>query len=284
MSDTTVLVTGATGFVGRNFVGALAKRDVTIRAVVRQGTAERLPSLPRLEIIETPDVFAQDADWWAEACAGAERIAHLAWIATPGIYLTAPENLDCLTGTLALAKGAVKAEVRKVLGVGTCFEYDVDARIMAANTPLRPITPYAGAKAATFHSLSQWLPTFGVSFAWGRIFNLYGKGEHPDRLAPYLQETLASGKRADLTSGKQIRDFLDVEQGVELLMDALFGDMAGAFNVCSGRPQTVRQFAESIADQYGRRDLLNFGVRPDNLVDPLCVVGLPGQQGTGGDQ
>jgi dTDP-6-deoxy-L-talose 4-dehydrogenase (NAD+) len=37
---------------------------------------------------------------------------------------------------------------------------------------------------------------------------------------------------------------------------------------------TVRELAERIADEYGRRDLLRFGARPDNLVDPPCVVGV----------
>jgi dTDP-6-deoxy-L-talose 4-dehydrogenase (NAD+) len=32
--------------------------------------------------------------------------------------------------------------------------------------------------------------------------------------------------------------------------------------------------AEQIADEYGRRDLLRFGVRPDNPIDPPCVIGV----------
>ena len=209
MSAERILVTGGTGFVGRHFISALAGRGVMIRAVVRTGSASRLPSAPDMEVIETPDLFGESANWWAENCDGITRVAHIAWIATPGIYLTAPENLDCLAGTLALATGASKAGVSKFLGVGTCFEYDVNAFMLATDTPLRPTTPYAGAKAAAFQALSQWLPAQGVAFAWGRLFYLYGEGEHPNRLVPYLHKTLAAGQRADLTSGRQLRDFLD---------------------------------------------------------------------------
>jgi nucleoside-diphosphate-sugar epimerase len=157
----------------------------------------------------------------------------------------------------------------------------VDARVLGIDTPLRPTTPYAAAKAAAFLALSQWLPAEGVGFAWGRLFYLYGEGEHPKRLVPYLETTLAAGQRAALTNGRQIRDFLDVKVGAAMLLDGLFGDTQGAFNVCSGVPISVRQLAESIAERFGASDLLEFGARPENLVDPVCVIGLPGQQTSG---
>ena len=78
-----------------------------------------------------------------------------------------------------------------------------------------------------------------------------------------------------MTSGKQIRDFLDVSEAGRMIADIALGVKCGAINVCSGVPITVRQLAEQIADTYDRHDLLKFGVRPDNIVDPPCVVGIP---------
>ena len=249
-----------------------------MRAVIRTASASRLPDgLDNVDVHESDDLFAETAAWWETVCDGIGRVVHLAWIATPGCYLTAPENLDCLEGTLALAKGAARAGVAKFLGIGTCFEYDLSGGVLSIETPLRPATPYAGAKAAAFQALSQWLPAQGVAFLWARLFYLYGEGEAPRRLVPYLRGQLAAGERADLSSGRQIRDFLDVREAAALLINALYSDAEGAFNLCSGVPITVRQLAERIAEEYGQRDLLNFGARPDNLVDPVCVLGLPGQ-------
>lgn len=277
-AESRVLVTGGTGFVGRQVLRALAERRIPLRAVIRTATAARLPDgIGDLDVLETDDLFAETAAWWETACKGIGKVVHLAWVATPGTYLTAPENLDCLSGTLALAKGAARAGVERFLGVGTCFEYDLGERVLSVETPLRPTTPYAGAKAAAFQALSQWLPAQGISFLWARLFYLYGEGEDPRRLVPYLRKQLAAGLRADLTSGRQIRDFLDVREAAKQLVDALYSDAGGAYNLCSGVPVTVRQLAERIAGEYGRSDLLNFRARPDNLVDPACVLGLPGQ-------
>jgi nucleoside-diphosphate-sugar epimerase len=278
MTQGRVLLTGATGFVGGHVLRALAEIGVPVRAVIRSGSGARLPACPGdIEIVESGDLFSETPNWWVEVCEGVDCVAHLAWIATPGRYLIASENIDCLRGTLSLAKGAAEAKVRLFLGVGTCFEYDLSGGELSIANPLGPSTPYAGAKAAAFLSLSQWLPPQGVAFVWARLFYLYGEGEHPSRLVPYLRSQLAAGERVDLTSGRQIRDFLDVKDAAAKLVSLLNGDVTGAYNVCSGTPITVRALAECIAMEFGRPDLLNFGARPDNLVDPPFVLGLPGQ-------
>ena len=109
-----------------------------------------------------------------------------------------------------LRKAAAEAKVRRFVGIGTCFEYDLSAGHLSVETALRPSTPYAEAKAAAFAELSRLLPQQGVEFAWCRLFYLYGEGEDERRLVPYLRGKLMAGEPAELTSGKQIRDYLDV--------------------------------------------------------------------------
>lgn len=271
----TVLLTGAGGFVGRQALRALQARGASVRAVLREGKEKALAdSGDRVQIVATPDLFAEDAAWWANVCDGVDIVLHAAWYAEPGKYLQSPRNLDCLEGTLALARGAAQAGVRRLVGVGTCFEYDLADGELSIYTPLRPLTPYAGAKAAAFMALSQWLPAHDVEFAWCRLFYLYGENEDSRRLVPYLRAQLAAGEPAELTSGNQVRDFLDVAEAGRLLADAALGTLHGPVNICSGVPVTVRQLAERIADEYGRRDLLRFGARPDNLTDPPKVLGI----------
>ncbi|MBU3671730.1 MAG: hypothetical protein FGM43_04210 [Sinobacteraceae bacterium] len=85
-----------------------------------------------------------------------------------------------------------------------------------------------------------------------------------------------SGQPALLTSAQQIRDYLDVKEAAKLVVRTALGGTQGAVNVCSGIPITVREFAERIAAECGRPDLLRFGTRPDNAFDPPYVAGIPG--------
>jgi len=269
-----VLLTGATGFVGRQILRALTARGVTVRAVVRD--ARRLPAdVAVARAVSTADLFAESDDWWADACEGVDTVIHSAWYAEPGKYLQSPLNMACLRGSLALAAGAARARVRRFVGVGSCTEYDTRAGDLSVDTPLLPASPYAAAKVATWLGLSHWLPAQGVELAWCRLFYLYGEGEDERRLAAHLRSRLAAGEPAELTSGTQVRDFLDVRDAGRMIAEMALGARQGAVNICSGVPTTVRELAERIADEYGRRDLLRFGVRPDNLFDPPRVVGIP---------
>jgi nucleoside-diphosphate-sugar epimerase len=270
-----VLLTGATGFVGRQVLRILGDRGGLVRIVLREGKQSQLASLNSIEkIVTTPDLFAENVGWWVDACRDVETLIHVAWYAEPGKYLQSSKNLDCLIGTLQLGKGAALAGVKRFVGIGTCSEYDVAEGKLSVQTPLRPLTPYAGAKAAAFTALSRWLPEQGVEFAWCRLFYLYGPDEDERRLVPYLRAKLMAGEPAELTNGEQIRDYLDVQEAGRMIVETAFSREQGPVNICSGTPITVRQLAEQIADEYGRRDLLRFGARPDNLVEPPCVLGV----------
>lgn len=271
-----IILTGATGFVGRQVTRALSKSDIELRFIVREGKAANFESLDcSHEIVEIKDLFSQNADWWAQQCKGVHTVVHMAWYVEPGQYLQSPKNFECLSGSLELAKGAAQAGVKRFIGLGTCFEYDLSGGVLSIETPLKPLTLYADTKAAFFLSLSHWLPMKSIEFAWCRLFYLHGEAEDSRRLVPYLRSKLEKGEHAELTSGKQIRDFLDVVEAGRMIAGIVMGDQLGPINICSGTPITVRQLAEQVADEYGRRDLLVFGARLDNLVDPPCVLGIP---------
>lgn len=269
-----ILLTGGSGFVGRQILSALAKDDSLVRLVLRRGSEQAFKPSSNLEMVLTDDLFAENTEWWGDVCDGVDTVVHAAWYAEPAQYMQSPKNLDCLMGTLSLASACIQKGVRRLVGIGTCAEYDMSAGYLSIDTPLKPTSCYAGAKAAVFLSLNNLLPAQGIEFAWCRLFYLYGEGEDSRRLVPYLRARLSAGETVDLTSGVQIRDYLDVRKAGSEIAAVALGTQTGPINICSGTPQTVRELAEKIADEYGRRDLLNFGARPDNFFDPPCVVGV----------
>ncbi|MDE1570646.1 NAD-dependent epimerase/dehydratase family protein [Aquabacter sp. P-9] len=268
----TILLTGATGFVGRQIHKALVRQGHRVRAVVRTGTAGRLGH--EAQVIEAPDLFAKDAAFWGQAAQGVDAVIHAAWVATPGQYLTSPHNLECVRGTLALAHGSAAARVPHVIGIGTCFEYALPGEHLTVDAPVGPATLYATAKLATFQLLEAFFAGSGTTFSWARLFYLYGEGEHSDRLVAHIKAKLAAGEVARLSAGTQVRDFLDVEVAGAMVARIVESRQPGAINVCSGVPVTVRQLAERTADALGRRDLLEFGSAPPRPGDPTAVVGV----------
>ncbi|MBN3137858.1 NAD(P)-dependent oxidoreductase [Pectobacterium punjabense] len=271
-----ILITGATGFVGKHILNALEKEEVSVRVISRSGENGLLSTHSNVdEVIVTHDLFNESETWWCEVAKGIDIVIHVAWYVEPGKYLSAMENIDCLKGTLVMARGCAQAGIKRFIGIGTCFEYDASFCMLSTETPLKPNTLYSDSKAAVFFALSNLLPIFKVEFAWCRLFYLFGEGENEHRFVPYLRKQLLKGEKALLSSGNQIRDFLDVTIAASKIIDTALGSKTGAVNICSGIPLTIKQLAEKIADEYNGRKLLNFGARPDNLMDPPCIVGVP---------
>tara|TARA_R110002020_G_scaffold162244_1_gene347750 strand:- start:55 stop:1005 length:951 start_codon:yes stop_codon:yes gene_type:complete len=267
-----VLLTGATGFVGRQIHRALFADGHEVRVLIRPGSAGRL--VAPADIVETPDLFAEPMSCLSAACEGIDTLVHAAWYVEPGRYLEAEENLACLSGSLTLARAAAKVGVGQVIGIGTCFEYALPSERLTVDSPLKPDTLYAATKVALYTALERYLVGQSVSFAWARLFYLHGEGEHSNRLVPYVRACLAEGKIAKLSAGTQLRDFLDVAEAGRQIASIASSEQAGAINICSGRAITLRAFVEDIADETGQRDLLEFGSAPLRAGDPAAVVGV----------
>jgi dTDP-6-deoxy-L-talose 4-dehydrogenase (NAD+) len=258
--------------VGRQVLRALVRSGAEVSVVIRPARA--VPD-GAATMIETRDMFSEDAAFWERACRGFDCVAHCAWYTEPGKYLASPLNLSCVAGTLRLAEGAANAGVGRFVGVGTCFEYAPGPEPLRIDSPLVPTTVYGAAKAATFLALSRALPTLGVDMAWCRLFYLFGEGEDARRLVPYLHACLAQGKPAKLTSASHIRDFLDVAEAGRQIANVALGAQHGPLNICSGEGITVAALAQRIALHYGRPDLVEIGDVQERPEDSPCVVGVP---------
>ncbi len=270
----TIVVTGGTGFVGREVLPHLIETGFNIRLVVRTLPADREPN-SNLQIIQSPDLFAESHDWWSSVCGGANQVLHLAWIATPGKYLDSEINYECLQGTAAFAQGAIAAGVRHFTGIGTCLEYAPSSEPIPVSHPLQPKSVYAKCKVTAFESLSQFFAAAGVGFAWCRLFHLYGEHESSLRLGGYLHKCLQENEVAQLSDGADILDFSDVKDVARRIVSVVCKKQQGPVNICSGRAQSVRQFAEGFANRMGKSDLLRFSPRDSNSQPPKFIVGEP---------
>ncbi|WP_348646500.1 NAD(P)-dependent oxidoreductase [Ciceribacter sp. L1K22] len=274
----TVLLTGATGFVGRQIHRHLVRQGHDVRTVVRSCSAMHLAAQSS-DIVETDNLFRETAEWWAETCRGADTIIHSAWYVKHGVYLDAPENAECVEGTFAMAEGATRAGVGHVIGIGTCMEYRLPGDRLDVASPVEPSNFYSACKLSTYHMLREWFAPRDTLFSWCRIFYLFGEGEDPRRLAAYLRGRIEAGEVARLSAGTQLRDFLDVRTAGAMIASVVETRQPGAINICSGEPITIRAFAERIADAYGRRDLLEFGAMAPHPSDPSAVVGVCNLEG-----
>ena len=271
MEKKIIAITGSSGFVGKKILSEITKfDDLVIKKLLRDTNVENKSP----NDFYTKDLFSESIDNLTIALTGVHTLIHLAWYVEPGKYLQSEINLHCLNGTLNLAIAAKKAGVKKIVGIGTCFEYDLSQGTLSIESSIKPTTLYAAAKVSAFNCLNEFCKESNIDFLWCRLFYLFGDGEDERRLVPYIENRLKNNLPAELTSGNQIRDFLEVTEAAQIILNYTLNNINGPKNICSGVGITVRELAEQIADKYNRRDLLKFGARHDNIVDPPCVIGV----------
>lgn len=270
----TVLVTGATGFVGSQVVRQLIASDVEVAALVRPGgNRRRLEGITdKIQLLEadledSESVATQLARCRPDAC------IHAAWYAEPGKYVVAPENLDSLRASLALMEELARAGCEHVVGVGTCFEYQMGSAPLKEDSPTKPTTLYAAAKLAFSLVAGQRLAQMGIGMAWARLFYIYGPFEDFRRLVPAAISALTDGRDFATTSGEQVRDYLHIADVASALCRLSQDRLAGPFNVCSGEPVTIARLMQTLGDLLGRPELIRLGAFPNREWDPPYVCG-----------
>ena len=265
-----MLVTGAAGFVGSRVTRVLLERGFAVHGVVRDGAGPRLVGVSgvRLEPCDLADARAV-----AELVARVrpERCVHCAWIAT-GTYLTSPENAVHVQSAETLGQLLVTHGCRRIVALGTCFEYAPSEAPLAETSTLGPTTPYAAAKLEAYERLERVCAGTATSLAWARLFYLYGPGEDPRRLVPAVTRALLEGRPAPTTAGEQQRDFLHVDDVARALVAILESDLSGPVNVASGTAVSVRELVLAIGRLTGRPELLDLGAIPYAAGDPMAVA------------
>lgn len=270
-----LLITGASGFVGRQIVSKLAHFDTELVLVVRSGsTLQPHVESSNVQVLETPDLFDEDQKWWDVATKGVDTFVHAAWYTDPSDYLNSAQNQHCEDGTIRIAQALTNGGVKRFVGLGTCLEYHQTGEILTTETELRPESPYAKAKAATFLQLSRIFKAANIEFAWCRLFYIHGPGEHESRLVPYLRREFSSGRVAKLMNPNQVLDFLDVREVGKKIVDVALGGGSGAFNVCSGVGTSVSELSIKVAEEYGCPDLVDSTSAASNAVG-LPIIGRP---------
>lgn len=241
-----VLLTGATGFIGRNVLQHMRDKAIPFVTVGRS-----IPSgCIEAEFIQA-DLLASVDYQKIMKQAEATHLLHLAWYADHGKYWTSPLNLRWVEATVRLVEAFCMAGGKRVVAAGTCAEYDWSYGYCREDvTPTNPDTLYGVAKDATRRLVMAICKDHGVSCVWGRVFIPYGPGEHPSRLIPSLIDVFQGKREPFSVNANAYRDFLHVSDVADAFFALSNRYEAGIFNVCSGQPVQVNTLVRKIACIY----------------------------------
>ncbi len=268
-----VLVTGATGFIGRYVANELLRHEHHVIATSRNlDKARSYEWFSQVEYIPCDLNVAQEN--FFQFFQQPDLLIHLAWEGLPN-YKDLFHFEKNLFPNYQFLKNMLEHGLKHIVVTGTCFEYGTQSGPLSEDMETKPDNPYALAKDCLRKFLEQLQKKIDFDLKWIRLFYMYGKGQSPNSILSQLDGALEKGETSfNMSGGEQLRDYLPVEKVAECIIKiAMQSKVKGIINCCSGVPISIRKLVENYLKEKQKNIHLNLGYYPYPDYEPMAFWG-----------
>jgi nucleoside-diphosphate-sugar epimerase len=248
MKVAKILVTGANGFIGKH----LCKRLTENGSIIADGKS-RSNQRP---------LDVTDLGQLASACKDVDTVIHLAGRASIKGSLRDPYKTYFINymGALNLLEASRLTNVKRLINVST-FVYGQPHDIpIKEKHRIDPHSPYTKSKLLAEMICQYYSCDFDIDVVTLRPFQIYGWGARPDSFIPSVIQQIARKGEVSLNGKNVRRDFLFVDDFVDLIVAILnnFPNGYNVYNVGFGKSHTLEKIAKILADQMNKRIKINY--------------------------
>ena len=271
-----ILITGATGFIGRNVVNyflSFGEHKLTTTAIESREEAVFLcPLLKNTDYI-TKNLNDKEENYYI-FFKKPDCVIHLSWEGLPN-YNELFHIERNLPANIYFIKNMIQNGLSDITVTGTCFEYGLQNGCLNEEMHTAPVTAYGLAKDTLRKSIEMLHGKYQFNMKWIRLFYLYGNGQGKKTLWGQLEEAVDNNlKEFNMSLGEQLRDYILIDYAAECITRiALQNNITGIMNCCSGKPVSVRRFVENFFNERGIHMKLNCGYYPYPEFEPLAFWG-----------
>ena len=263
----TILVTGAAGYIGRHVVKNALDRGY--RVIASDFSFKGLDD--RVEFCDVP-IFSGDRDIYRQM-GSPDVCIHLAW--KDGFRHNSSAHMRDLSSHVVFLNHLVEGGLKALSVMGTMHEVGYWEGPINESTPCKPQSQYGIAKNALRQSLMLSMADSPCKLHWLRAYYITGDEAHGSSIFAKLAQAEEEGKKTfPFTSGKNLYDFIDVEELANMIVAAsVQTEINGIINVCTGKPQSLAYRVEGFLKEKHYKIKLDYGAFPDRPYDSPGVWG-----------
>lgn len=258
----TVLVTGASGFIGQAAVKYLNQKGHHVIALVRdRAKVEFLKNMSSVNIVECQlcdyDKLALNLSKYR-----IDYAIHLAWSGNSGAQRSDVDlQMNNIKDTISLINILKNIGCRNILITGTISENLILDTKQQCNSASMI---YASAKVSAYIMAKSLCNKIGMNFTWCRLANIYGPGNKTGNLMSYTIETLLAGQSPTYSSAMALQDFMYVEDCVKALYLIMKSEhKKSLYYVGTGHYRKLKEYVVDVQNIIAPNISLGFGIRPD---------------------
>lgn len=263
-----VVVTGASGYMGKYVVKELLKKGHEVIAV----DLHYKEVDPRAKLSEV-SIFSEEENMF-EKLECPDICIHLAW--QDGFIHNSPKHMENLSNHFKFLKKMIDGGCKNIAVMGTMHEIGFWEGVVEDNTPCNPLSQYGIAKNALRQALLAYAKQKEeVNIYWLRAFYIMGDDTRNCSIFTKLLSAAEDGKEAfPFTSGTNQYDFIDIKElAKQIVAASTQTKYTGIINVCSGNPISLKDKVEEFIRNNQLKIELKYGEFPDRPYDSKIIYG-----------
>lgn len=273
-----ILVTGATGFIGKNLVESL-KEKFEVYALILDEKEKNV--IPQIDYIFWKTFFDRENEVKTLDGKKLGKIDTVIHLASYGVNPKDNDIDKMIESNINLTKDLIlnleRVACKNIIFTGSGFEYGDKGKIkLKEDMELNPFSLYGATKVSAFLIGKKLCESLGINYINLKLFNIFGEYEGSNRLIPQIINNYLEGKELNFTAGNQVRDYLYIKDIIEVYEMILEKNIYNneTYNVCSSEEVTIKEFITKVADTIGiNKESLNFGTIPSRKEEALYIVG-----------
>ena len=260
-----MVVTGATGFIGRHVGRILLDQGSEVYVLVRETSPHR-ELLPVDEHLHVMTGSLTEAVSCLEPVGSADGFLHFAWGGVNREEIDSPAvQAANVEASLVCLEAARRLKCQIFMDAGSRVEYGIQPDgIMEESRECHPVNEYGKAKLAFYKRARELCGQWKMTYYHLRFFSVYGQGDHPWSIISTLVRELPKEKTVSLSACRHRWNFMEISDAARAVVELYrfshgWDGECHVINVASTDTRELRSFVEEIYGLCERKGHLEYG-------------------------